>query len=65
VVGTYNSKIKSETAHEYLEVDYYETAPSQIIGSYHKLSCKFTFKNQSTVMDLRQFIQKYYKGRTD
>ena len=55
IVGTYKGLIHGAAEHEYLEIDFYESASCQIIGSFHRCAYKMEFKADAKTVELRNF----------
>jgi hypothetical protein len=62
VIGVYRGTAASSVLHEYLEVDFYESAPCQIIGSLHRCLYKYGFSSEEGAVDLRGFCEKHWKS---
>ena len=55
LVSTYNGIIANNAEHEYLEVDFYENAPCQLVCSFHRCQYKFELKSEEQTVDLKTF----------
>ena len=47
--------------HEYLEMDFYEGAPCQVIGSLHTTLYRYEYLQGGSGIDLKGYCQKYTK----
>lgn len=65
VIGLYRGAASPNTLHEYLEIDFYEAAPCQIIGSLHRTLYKFSFEIDDTAVDLRTFCERHWKTNAE
>jgi hypothetical protein len=51
--------------HEYLEVDFYEQAPCQLVGSVHASTYQFAFSHFQTTIDLRTYCEKHCRAQEE
>lgn len=61
VIDTYKGRLYGLSIHEYLEMDFYEAAPCQIIGSIHSCNYKYDFKVEDEQINLKTYCEKYCK----
>lgn len=61
IVDTFKAKLPSSSFHEYLEIDFYEGAPCQIVGSLHSCLYRFEYLHSGSGVDLKSYCQKYNK----
>ena len=60
-VNSYSGVISSSLAHEYLEMDFYETAPCQVTGSIHRCHYRYQFEDQGNALNLQEFCDTHCK----
>jgi hypothetical protein len=61
VVESYRGRLFGLSIHEYLEVDFYENAPCQVIGSIHTCNYKYEFKVNDEPINLKVYCDKHCK----
>ena len=61
VVNCYSGVIAGSLAHEYLEMDFYDNTPCQIVGSIHRCHYRYHFEHMGQTLDLKEFCNKHCK----
>lgn len=66
VVNSCSLKITDHSLHEYLELNFYEQAPCQVVGTIHSCIYKFEFNSEKDQpVDLKTYVERYSKYKLD
>ena len=66
MVGTCALSATERSFHSYLEMNFYDGAPCQIVGTVHACFYKFEFFEESNnAIDMKTYALRYAKGRID